>query len=1272
MHRITYPLALLYVLSTPLSSLFGSHVSFEESSLTCHFSHQKISKTATVLPPVLMACGEDFFDPGGPNGDYQPGQSQLTTICPDNPGDIVSVSFSEWDLDICCSATLEVHQGATLGNLIQVYDGNRRPLVATGFEPGCITFNFIAQAGATPAAGWAGEVVCSPCFPPIEHYVQMLTETTAELFVTVPFHEQLYVEVGPPGFVPNAGEATISKIFSNEFLFLDELEIGTTYDIYVSNVCGEMDTSAVYGPVPITTNPTCGGIFYDPAGPDNDINFNTNASGTICPPAPGELVQLEFTSFDLGGCCSQLELYDGFGTFWPPIGIYEGTNSPGTVTATQLSGCITFVLNTNGNELGPGWEANVSCVSCPSPNNLSLKKTSSTQADFIWDSVSPANFYYYEVGPPGFAPGTGASIASGNVAISNVIVPGLEANTPYEMAVRTHCNQFDTSGFSAPLPFTTSPSCGDFFYDSGGPDGNYMPTVPMETTICPDTPGLFVELVFDTFSVTEFGSLLELHDSQNGPNNFIGSWAGTNSPGKVSATNSSGCITALFYSNPVSVGEFGWAAQVNCVSCTAPNQVQIGLGIEPGYIFTWSDNSGAVSYLWEIVPAGVEPGTGNAAMSGTTDLAQLNAPLFGLESNTDYELYVSSICSPTDQSSFNGPVLFTTSPSCGDPFYDPGGPDENYPPFEFTEWTICPNQPDQFAQIVFESFNVHPCCASLFHGDGFIFNEINLTAGVPPPITSTNPNGCLTLSFDVFGDIVLGTGWEATINCVDCPSNERFQVEKVTSFSIEFSWDAMQIHEEVSWEIGEKGFLPGNGFGSGVVNFPFNTAEATGLAPATEYDIYLKGKCANNGTVAVSGPFSFISAPTCGGQFFDPAGPDSSSTGLPEPIITVICPDQPDQFVEVHFSEFDIPLSNVTLNELRVYDGPSNIISPFLTSLNGSLPPMTFTSTDDSGCLTFVFAVFSSQPFSGWVADVNCVTCPVVRTELESVTASSAEVKWKPVSVAEEYYWELGAGGFTPGTSSALQSGTNTSEFEISLTFDNLESGTPYTFYVRSLCGNDSSNFNQPLNFTTIPSCGDFFYDPGGPNDPYPNGTESFFTICPDADHQKVSATFNLFNTQSCCDFLSVFDGPDPNFSPILGSFSGNTAPGTFTSTHSEGCLSFSFFSDEAGVGNGWEAAITCTPPTSTASIEKVEAQLMLFPNPSADRFSVSFHASVSEKVALRVFDIFGNLIIDEIHNTKPGENTVGLNLTDVPAGTYLVSVAGSEEMMSQRLVKYQ
>lgn len=128
-----------------------------------------------------------------------------------------------------------------------------------------------------------------------------------------------------------------------------------------------------------------------------------------------------------------------------------------------------------------------------------------------------------------------------------------------------------------------------------------------------------------------------------------------------------------------------------------------------------------------------------------------------------------------------------------------------------------------------------------------------------------------------------------------------------------------------------------------------------------------------------------------------------------------------------------------------------------------------------------------------------------------------------------------------------------------------------------------ATNYDPSANFddgTCVypPGCGDFFYDSGGPGGPYQNQEDIITTICPDIPGDLVEVTFSVFDLESSFDDLTIYNGPNTS-SPAIGTYSGNNNPGTVTSSHPSGCLTFVFDSDFSGTDVGWAAFVDCVQP---------------------------------------------------------------------------------------------
>lgn len=119
---------------------------------------------------------------------------------------------------------------------------------------------------------------------------------------------------------------------------------------------------------------TCSGTYYDSGGAGGNYAAGTNnIFRTFCPNAPGMCVRATFTQFAMNdtyflcfgpnSCCDYMQILNGPVQNSPAI--YNNcVTSPGTVTANNPSGCLTFRFVSDGSVQLAGWTATLSCVPC--------------------------------------------------------------------------------------------------------------------------------------------------------------------------------------------------------------------------------------------------------------------------------------------------------------------------------------------------------------------------------------------------------------------------------------------------------------------------------------------------------------------------------------------------------------------------------------------------------------------------------------------------------------------------------------------------------------------------------------------------------------------------------------------------------------------------------------------------------------------------------------------------------------------------------------------
>ncbi len=120
-----------------------------------------------------------------------------------------------------------------------------------------------------------------------------------------------------------------------------------------------------------TTITTCLGTFYDTGGSTNNYGDDEDITMTFLPGDAGAMIECDFTMFNVeneSNCdYDWLKIYDGNSTSATLIGKYCGTDSPGTITATNTEGAITFQFHSDGSVTESGWAANISCSGAMAP-----------------------------------------------------------------------------------------------------------------------------------------------------------------------------------------------------------------------------------------------------------------------------------------------------------------------------------------------------------------------------------------------------------------------------------------------------------------------------------------------------------------------------------------------------------------------------------------------------------------------------------------------------------------------------------------------------------------------------------------------------------------------------------------------------------------------------------------------------------------------------------------------------------------------------------------
>ena len=470
-----------------------------------------------------------FYDNGGPNGDYNNDEDATVTLFPKDSTDKLSVTFHEFQT-----------QSGTNGDVLYVYDGNSTsaPLVAqlsgknygtitSSASDGSLTFHFISNSG-TNDFGWDASI--------------SVNEKPEDITMLA------------------SGTYTISN-----------------------------------------------GRFYDNGGPNANYGDSKNETVTILPENAGDKLSVKF------GECSiadgdVLYAYDGSSTSDPLIASITGTNY-GTVKSSAGNGALTFKFVSNASTNSEGWYASIFVATSSSEDVTMMANGTFTvrtpgrfydsggpQADYMNDqntitTIKPVNssdklsvtFHNFstqagndilsvydgdDIGAPliGSYDGDLTKFTVTSTASDGALTfkfASNSSNTDYGWYASISTFSSITSYNMTTDSYTIPSGTPAFFYDSGGPNGNYSPNENSVITFNPENSGDKISVSFNYLYTNNSNDYLEVHDGNNVTAPLITKLY-INDYGTISASpsNATGSLTFKFVSDGNNYVASGWAAVI--------------------------------------------------------------------------------------------------------------------------------------------------------------------------------------------------------------------------------------------------------------------------------------------------------------------------------------------------------------------------------------------------------------------------------------------------------------------------------------------------------------------------------------------------------------------------------------------------------------------------------------------------------------------------------------------------------------------------------------
>ena len=263
------------------------------------------------------------------------------------------------------------------------------------------------------------------------------------------------IEYGAAGYTPGTGSSIV--VSTNPYT-LSSLTSSFDYDVYIRSICAPGDTS-----LPLqgsfSTLLACGDtatICYD----ENNTTFESFIVDNS-----GDWVEIEFISGTVENSFDVLVVTDSInGAGNTLYNLYGNLGDVSGLTFTSPTGELSFgVISDFLNSCQSGSETpieyTISCFPAPtcfdalSANAYDIGQDSAFVA--INDTNSTFLEYIIELGPSGFAPGSGTQLTS---ALDSVLLSGLAANTLYDVYITPICAVGDTAGA---LLFSFQTECSD-------------------------------------------------------------------------------------------------------------------------------------------------------------------------------------------------------------------------------------------------------------------------------------------------------------------------------------------------------------------------------------------------------------------------------------------------------------------------------------------------------------------------------------------------------------------------------------------------------------------------------------------------------------------------------------------------------------------------------------------------------------------------------------------------------------------------------------------
>lgn len=490
-----------------------------------------------------------------------------------------------------------------------------------------------------------------------------------------------------------------------------------------------------------------------------------------------------------------------------------------------------------------------------------------------------------------------------------------------------------------------------------------------------------------------------------------------------------------------------------------------------------------------------------------------------------------------------------------------------------------------------------------------------------------------------------------------CLAPSRLHLERATTTSLELAWREEGDASQWVIEFADHTFVPGSGLGSTEYASGTSDFTLTGLDSATTYHIYIHADCGSDtstniylaaatlASMPATLPYNcdFEYSGSNGWEFVNGTQTNKWTVGSGNLFVTNSTANTYNNAsASVSYATRDIDITDTGMyaygfewrcngesnyDYMRAYLAPATVSLTAGTKYSGisyNGAPQGWTALDggsqlhnsswqqrndsvrinNPGMYKLVFAwINDDSDGSNPPAAIDNIyfmpnRCPAA-SNLAAATVATGDtiiVSWHE-SRANSHY-QL---GYAPAGMDLEQNGTFVNNVTgAQYAFTGLIIGRDYDFYIRTVCGTDTSvwigpatalygrSYNMKVTGTdTINACGVTIFDNGGPHGNYAQNCASTLYIMPSASNQTIMISGSAI-TQGNDDYLTIYDGMGTQGTVLFTTRGTNSNPHIGPIVSETGSMTITFYSNFWDQFEGFRLLASCVRRTNCATPEDV------------------------------------------------------------------------------------